>query len=333
VTTVAASAAEDFAAGLDGWDGWAFGSAGREALAALGRFATGAVASYVEGAAGAVTALGVLIIPTNRDTTSRGTLRDRPDIGYTFDAPAGVLTLSRDGDVFYAGRLQGGAFHDDRGRVFGYLLRGKVVVDPDILPPPVWIPVPASTGSDPRGGSKPKAVSSTEQPKLCPDPTPEPDWEGRSERTLQYQEQVTGLQRGVDVEFRTVRFDGCRESDGTFLEAKGEGFEWALLRGGFRFFDMEPEATFFENYVGEKSIMDQAFRQSEAAPDRRIEWHFAEELVADYFRVDFERAGYRNITVIYEPYRKRAKKWADCFRRYMSIGATVLRAHPLALLD
>lgn len=315
----AGPAADDFAAVLGRWAGWAFGNpAEREALAALGRFAARAVAGSVGAVGGAITALGVLIIPTNKDTTSRGTLPDRPDISYTFDAPAGILTLSRDGEVFYAGRMQGGAFRDDRGRIFGHLLGGNVVVDPEILPA---VASQAHSEAEPETRGRPIAEveSDSDKPRLCPDPTPDFGWQKRSERALQYQEQITSLPRGVDVELRRVRFDGCRESDGTMLEAKGEGFEWAMIG------PME----FFKNYKGVEAVMDQAERQSEAAPDRRIEWYFAEEPVADYFRDKFAEAKFSNITVIYEPYARRSRKWASCIPKYMSIGANVLKARRL----
>ena len=239
--TVAGSAADDFAAVLERWGGWAFGGGvRREALAALARFAAGAVAGSFEAAAGAITALGVLIIPTNRDTTSRGTVHDRPDISYEFDAPAGVLKLFRDGEVFYAGEMQGGTFRDDRGRVLGRLLGGNVVIDPDILPPAASR-AHSEAEPDTRSRSAVQTDTESDQPKLCPEPGPEQNgWEYRSERAKQYQEQISGMQRGLDIEFRGVRFDGCRESDGTLLEAKGEGYEWA----------MTGPIEFFQNYKG-----------------------------------------------------------------------------------
>lgn len=60
--------------------------------------------------------------------------------------------------------------------------------------------------------------------------------------------------------------------------------------------------AWMENYQGVAGIMDQAARQSEAAAGRAIEWHFAEQPVADYFRDAFARRGLSNITVIYTPY-------------------------------
>jgi Restriction endonuclease fold toxin 5 len=94
------------------------------------------------------------------------------------------------------------------------------------------------------------------------------------------------------VALNGVVFDGCRESDGTMLEAKGPGYAWAM-RG--------PD-QWMRNYDGLPDIMKQAQAQSEAAAGRAIEWHFAEQPVADYFRKAFADEGWSNITVLYTPY-------------------------------
>ncbi len=52
-----------------------------------------------------------------------------------------------------------------------------------------------------------------------------------------------------------VKFDGCRASDGTLLEAKGPGY------GQFLVSDIEKKAWF----GGDGNIMDQARRQASAA--------------------------------------------------------------------
>jgi hypothetical protein len=81
------------------------------------------------------------------------------------------------------------------------------------------LPAPAGqTGARARG----EAESAKDQPQLCPDPTAE-SVAGRSERSLAYQQQITGLPRGLEVKLNGVRFDGFREEDGTMLEAKGPG--------------------------------------------------------------------------------------------------------------
>ena len=56
------------------------------------------------------------------------------------------------------------------------------------------------------------------------------------------------------------------------------------------------------NYRGAQEIMDEAEKQWAAAAGRQIEWHFAEQPVADYFRQQFSDKGWSNITVLYSPY-------------------------------
>jgi hypothetical protein len=50
-----------------------------------------------------------------------------------------------------------------------------------------------------------------------------------------------------------------------------------------------------------RKILRQADLQVGAAQGRAIEWHFAEREVGDYFRVLFQRRGFR-ITVIHTPW-------------------------------
>jgi hypothetical protein len=46
---------------------------------------------------------------------------------------------------------------------------------------------------------------------------------GPPRRGSPYQEQISRLPRGFEVKLNGVRFDGCREGDGTMPEAKGPG--------------------------------------------------------------------------------------------------------------
>jgi hypothetical protein len=114
-----------------------------------------------------------------------------------------------------------------------------------------------------------------------------------SEQAAAYQEQITGLPRGVAVTLNNVTFDGCRESDGVMLEAKALGYVWALRADG----------TYASYYLGAERLMDQARAQNNAVgtSGRRVEWYFAEHRAADYFRNAFRVAGFTNITVFYQP--------------------------------
>lgn len=90
-----------------------------------------------------------------------------------------------------------------------------------------------------------------------------------------------------------MSFDGCRESDGTMLEAKGPGFAQHMDgQGGW---------DFYFTLKGLPDLQWQMQRQSNAARGRNVEWHFAEKSVADYFRRYAEHQGLGNIIVIYDP--------------------------------
>lgn len=57
-----------------------------------------------------------------------------------------------------------------------------------------------------------------------------------------------------------VTFDGCRESDGTMLEAKGPGYAWALSADG----------VFRPYYTGRVDLDDQMDRMVVASGGRAI---------------------------------------------------------------
>ncbi|MGH7034095.1 MAG: Tox-REase-5 domain-containing protein [Stellaceae bacterium] len=263
---------------------------------ALRQFAAGLLPSGAAGVGAAVAALGVLVIPTNRSLISEGSVPDAPGLSYHFDQGTGVLQITRDSadgtkETLYSGQHAGGVFRDSNGNIVGRDLGSSVVIDPDAIP---GYSSRAAAGSSPQSRAQVRsdAAVDRDEPKLCPDPGSDtPGWMKRSERALAYQEQISGLQRGLAIDFNSVSFDGCRERDGTLLEAKGLGFEWA----------MTPTGEWRVRYEGTEDIMKQAKRQSEAAPNRRIEWHFAEKRVADHFRDAFAGAKLTNITVFYTP--------------------------------
>jgi Restriction endonuclease fold toxin 5 len=201
VGTTTAVAATDETAGS------VFGTISRTALAALGELAADM--------AGPAAFLGVLFLPTNSSLISEGTVPSRPDLSYRYDQDTGVLDLFRQDDAGQQLVASGhigidGLFHDAAGDVIGRGLGSTVLVDPDALPAPV-------------GRTGVEAQTAQDRPQLCPDPSDE-NIAGRSERAIAYQSQITGLPPGLAVKLSGVGFDGCRESDGTMLEAKGPGY-------------------------------------------------------------------------------------------------------------
>lgn len=123
---------------------------------------------------------------------------------------------------------------------------------------------------------------------LCPDPTPE-NTAGRSDRTIAYRAQITGLPPGLEIVFNGERYDGCRDSDGHLLEAKGEGYANMM-------FDRDNWRDWF---TGLDSLQEQMEEHSGKAADRIVEYYFAEKDVADYFRQYAQQMGLENIIVYY----------------------------------
>jgi len=144
------------------------------------------------------------------------------------------------------------------------------------------------------GGSLPpkgNAPDDRSGPKLCPDPSVE-DISGRSENSLAYQEYVSGLPRGLEVELGGVSFDGCREADGVMLEAKARYAQSLGADGEWKDF-----------FTGSNALEAQMEDQSEtaAAYGRQVEWHVQEKAVADWFRAYANDSGYNNVEVIFDP--------------------------------
>jgi hypothetical protein len=254
----------------------------RATLVALNALADSALAAAAVTAAGVAVVFGIIFIPTNRSTIPEGTLPERPDVSFNFDQETGVLTLYQRTEggqkIIFAGRPdRDGVFRDDDGNAVARRLDNSVLVDPDALP----------------GGGSPKEK---DEPKLCPAPTEE-NIEGRKDRSLRYQRQITGLRDGLDVklpdpvEGGLVSFDGCRQSDGTMLEAKGPGYA-EHLEGGY--------PAVWKGFEDKINRQVELQSRSAAASGRNVEWHFAEKEVADYFRPIWANK-YPNVIVIYTP--------------------------------
>ena len=236
--------------------------------------------------------LGTLFIPTNRSLISSGAVPGNAAISFQFDRGEGALTLSRsdDGSVLFSGRYGAdGIFRDNNGNAFGRVVDGAVILDPDSLPGYASNSKPSA---QPAAGVQTQAQTDTDhsEPELCPDRSPE-DITGRSERALAYQEQISGLPRGFVVTLNGVDFDGCRETDGKMLEAKGPGYAWALR---------EPD-SWYDWYRGVSTLQKEALSQSLAAGSRGVEWHVAEREVVPVMRALISSLGITNISVIYTP--------------------------------
>jgi hypothetical protein len=251
----------------------------------LGSKVLGALRMLASRPNAAETLLNIILVPTNKSLISDGAVPDAPGITYHFDRGTGRLTLTQENDdgtssVIYSDRYGAdGLFRDDDGNVIGRHLGDGVMLDAGQIP-----------------GHQYQSDNDS-KPEVCPDPGPdEPGWPEHSSRSLAYQSQISGLPPGLAINFNGVSFDGCRLDNGDLLEAKGEGFVWAMV-------DPNNWAAY---YRGVADAMDQANKQNKAleGTDRIVEWHFAEEQVGNYFREEFRKAGYDHIVVINTPLRK-----------------------------
>jgi Restriction endonuclease fold toxin 5 len=264
---------------------------GEAAGSFLGELAPEALAGLETLAAGfgvGTAFLGLIFIPSNRSPIVSGTLPGRSDVTYRYDGDTGVLTLHHDGvEIFFGRSDRNGVFRDTSGAPFGRRVAGSLVLDPDA---PIYH---AMSNARTRSGSAVRADAetdvATDRPKLCPDPEKE-NIKGRSKDAVAYQSQITGLPRGLDVNLNGVRFDGCRESDGTMLEAKS----------AYQQFMVGPD-KWIGWFTKLRGMEEQMQSQSGAAVGRRVEWHFAEKQVADYFRKYATRRKLSNVKVLWTP--------------------------------
>ncbi|HEV2676843.1 MAG TPA: Tox-REase-5 domain-containing protein [Aliidongia sp.] len=245
-------------------------AAARAALAGVARAATG-VAGVAAG----------LVYPTAEWNTFQGTLPDRPDVDYRYDE--GELALYKtlpngSRTQLYRGRAdRDQLYRNAAGDIVGIDLGRGFQVDID------RIEAPAGSVAQ----VKARSISTTDDPQVCPDPGPDVP-HSASPRALAYQWQITNLPPMLAVALNGQIYDGCNEFTGHMLEAKGPGYE-RLMR--YKFIWDRIQKT-FDNL---------ARRQSDAAGGRRVEWHFAEEKVADEVRKHFSEIGLDNIDVVYTP--------------------------------
>jgi hypothetical protein len=317
-TTATAAAATGTAAGVRPL----FGDLLPDAIAAFSRLAAGVLATSVSPfVAAGVTAtafLGVLFVPSNRSLVSEGKLPDLPDTSYRYDDDTRVLDLWRGSDKLFSGQAgKDGIFRDETGNAIGRVLDGSLALDPGAVaaiaipqkrpdgdPGPAVVAGTAATiGEIQFSTSQIRAdVANDNEPKACPDPGPDRPG-GKSQDAINYQVQISGLPILPDgtpmaVLLNGVMFDGCRLSDGHMLEAKGIRLAWALYM---------PFVWLFETWNAGRDFLAQAKAQSAAAPDRVIEWHFAEPQVAYFFKALFFFNKLTNVVVKHTPYERPAK--------------------------
>src|SRR6266568_7317646 len=141
-----------------------------------------------------------------------------------------LTLIQRDGDggarlLFSGMQDSDGLYRDRDGTIVGRAVGNSFMLEN------AGAPAMNVAQSDSRASAVAATDDASDQPKLCPDPSPDRPG-GMSDRAAAYQEQITGLPRGMAISFNGMHFDGCRISDGALLEAKGPGFEFAMDENG-----------------------------------------------------------------------------------------------------
>lgn len=245
------------------------------AVAAIGVAGVAAIGAFV----------AAMVIPLQHNAVSSGDVPGQDGVTYKYDE--GHLTLrAKDGSILFDGMSDiEGYYRDKNGTIIGRDQGNNFTLSADAFA----AQAPSRANSDAKAESA--TIADSDKPKLCPDPGP--DRPGQSSpRAAAYQQQVTGLPPGIAVTLGGVVFDGCRESDGTMLEAKGPGYAWAITNGEMR-----------DDYNGKEKLEKQMKSQSDAAGPRMVEWHVAEPAVAAYLAKYARDKHFNNIRVIYTPAR------------------------------
>jgi len=168
---------------------------------------------------------GAIFIPSANAIVEEGSVPGRPDMTYRWarEEIHVIFNVLIDGQwrPLTGGVLgHGDAFYDRDGNIVARVVEGPgrrqtLVTTVDVLDRAL---------ADFDGAKDEPALSPIDenrQPKLCPDPRPEPKT-SKSANSIAYQEYVTKLPYGWAILLGGVRFDGCDPRTGFLLEAKAD---------------------------------------------------------------------------------------------------------------
>jgi hypothetical protein len=301
-------------AGLTAEAADAFSIYGTQSIAGLSALAqrafAGVAALLPEGAAtiaaataGSAVVLGTLFLPLNSASVSTGTLPDAPDYSYKYDQDTGRLTVTRqnaDGttDAVFSGHHDKDAvFRDDDGNAIGRYLGDSVALDADAVHG--YEARRRSDAQAPPGAIVQSTATTRDDPEVCPAPAPDKPGGKNNEGGVAYEEYVGGVVGGVvppglglaismtNPDGGSVYFDNCVNEDHSLIEAKG--FNYGAAYEKWQTKDDNKPWIWYEN-----DMMDQAARQVKVAQIEgwNLEWHFADEKVANYMAGKFAELGY-----------------------------------------
>lgn len=210
---------------------------------------------------------GAIFVPSANPIVDEGLVPGRPDMSYRWARDETQVTFRAliDGQwrTLTAGALgPGDAFYGRDGEIVARMVltpgrRATLVTALDVLE--------RALAALRRANGEPAAGPADEdhEPKLCPDPTPEPKTT-QSANSIAYQEYVSGLPYGWAIDIGDVIFDGCDPSTGFLLEAKA-GIDFM--------FDRSDDLYSWINPQKDPAIQMARQAQEALAAGRIVVWH------------------------------------------------------------
>lgn len=209
---------------------------------------------------------GAIFIPSANRIVDEGPVPGRPDMTYRWARDEAHVTFRAlvDGQwrTLTVGLQRGDAFYAPDGEIVA-----RVVLAAGRRPTLVTAVEALDRAlAELRRANGEPATSPTDEdhePKLCPNPTPEP-MTTESANSIAYQEYVTGLPYGLAIRLGKVNFDGCDPATGILLEAKAD-IDFMFDQNNNLYSWVDPE----------KDPVIQMARQAKAAlaAGRIVVWH------------------------------------------------------------
>jgi hypothetical protein len=257
---------------------------------------------------------GAIFIPSPDDGVhSEGTLPGVSSISYIVDHDTGVLDLStidtNDHATTVRAQLRDGIYVDvSTGAPLGRDLEGALYLDRDAITSAL-----GEAKDETSDGADASISPEHDEPKLCPEPTPDNPGALNSAESVAYAQYVRQMivnpQRQPPLEpemafglfnpqsGKIVNFDDCQDSTGMMVEIKGR-YAFMLARDNLT---KSMTAEFLDQADREVSAND--FRNAQTGLDTPVEWHFREKAVADFAWELFNRKSLLpQIRVCYTPF-------------------------------
>lgn len=173
--------------------------------------------------AGPTAIFGTLFAPGANSVAENGLVPGRSDLAYSWAHDATQVTFRVLIDGQWRTLTQGARGADNLVRDANGAAIARVVSGPDKREALVADLGALDAGAErmrvAAGAPSVAELDDTREPKLCPEPTPEPKTT-TSENSIRYQEYVSDLIYGLAIKVGGVNFDGCDPKTGNLLEAK-----------------------------------------------------------------------------------------------------------------